>query len=948
MYMVCLMLTLLWGAWSRIGIGDYNHKAGIRGLVIGDGRGDDTVRVYAGSDEGNVYELSYNQGIWNKRLVGKLELDGSIHSLAIGPARNDGIKRIYATSEVRDSTSQIHEFTWDGNTWQELLIGPAENNTFSIKIGKGRNDDTLRIYAGTRHTPPVEGYCYELTYRDDEWDHVRMGGLVNPTYYHHDLWVGDGRGDDTIRVYTACSDGKVWEYTFREDRWDSRVIDHANAAWAICVAKGRNDGTNRVYVSCIPEGTTGAIYELTYENNLWTREVIGTTPTYLLGLGTGRGRNDDTIRIYAGTYKGYLYEFTWRNGKWEDFECGDIGTWFWMHDVVIATGRNDDTLRVYTGAGDGRIHEFTFHPEPKIRVYPDSSQATNPGIPVTYNLWVVNEGTHEDIVDMTTEGTHDDWEVRLIDSLGNPLQDSDGDNVPDVGKVQTPDSVAINAEITPPPSVALRTVDSTVVRGTSSHDLDVYDEALLVTKIAGIAVYPDQEGTADPGKAVTYPLIIANFTYSDHLVNLSVTKTSSGWSALLTDLFGTPLSDSDGDGRKDVGPLSPSQSTHILAFIQSPEGLEGGMIDSTIVTGESHVSPSIRDSAILLTTIRSVLDVEIAYDSFAWTPAGKPLRYRAEVRNLSNRSDAVDLVRNSKNTWSWTLYDATGVTELTDTDADSYQDVGELQAKKGSAVVWFEITPPEETPHNTVDTSYLVAFSSFDYSVRDSIRLLTRVTNPVPGVWVEPDTSGFATAGEDNFYLMRVINMGDATDNFLLETSSDLGWDAKILNQEGGVLTSTGNIAPGETLFVELHITPPAELASLKGTSHAEMPSERRLLVAISTTEKTVKDSAVIITQAVPPLDIHNYPNPFKGSTIFIYSIPAQGKATLAIYNRAGEHVTTLFEDRLHTPGIYTVPWDGLSTSGQKPAPGVYIYTLQFKPKEGRPRKVVKSALLQP
>lgn len=66
-----------------------------------------------------------------------------------------------------------------------------------------------------------------------------------------------------------------------------------------------------------------------------------------------------------------------------------------------------------------------------------------------------------------------------------------------------------------------------------------------------------------------------------------------------------------------------------------------------------------------------------------------------------------------------------------------------------------------------------------------------------------------------------------------------------------------------------------------------------------------------------------NYPNPFNPSTTINYQIPANGTATLKVYNLVGQEVATLVNGAV-TPGTYTVKFDGSRLSS-----GVYFYTLR-------------------
>ena len=72
-----------------------------------------------------------------------------------------------------------------------------------------------------------------------------------------------------------------------------------------------------------------------------------------------------------------------------------------------------------------------------------------------------------------------------------------------------------------------------------------------------------------------------------------------------------------------------------------------------------------------------------------------------------------------------------------------------------------------------------------------------------------------------------------------------------------------------------------------------------------------------------------NYPNPFNPGTRIRFSLPADGQASLAVYNVFGQKVRTLADGR-HRAGRYVVDWDGTDAAGRAVASGVYHYRLEM------------------
>lgn len=67
-----------------------------------------------------------------------------------------------------------------------------------------------------------------------------------------------------------------------------------------------------------------------------------------------------------------------------------------------------------------------------------------------------------------------------------------------------------------------------------------------------------------------------------------------------------------------------------------------------------------------------------------------------------------------------------------------------------------------------------------------------------------------------------------------------------------------------------------------------------------------------------------NYPNPFNPSTTITYTIPADGKVLLKVFDILGREVTTLV-DRNTTAGKHSIVWDGTNFSS-----GIYFYNVKF------------------
>ena len=70
-----------------------------------------------------------------------------------------------------------------------------------------------------------------------------------------------------------------------------------------------------------------------------------------------------------------------------------------------------------------------------------------------------------------------------------------------------------------------------------------------------------------------------------------------------------------------------------------------------------------------------------------------------------------------------------------------------------------------------------------------------------------------------------------------------------------------------------------------------------------------------------------NQPNPFRESTVIVYSVPEAQPVQLRIYNTLGAPVVTLV-DGARRGGFHQVEWDGRDRNGNRLPAGIYFYQL--------------------
>jgi hypothetical protein len=238
--------------------------------------------------------------------------------------------------------------------WQQFRLGHGGDQMTTLWSGKGRNDNVERIYAAC-----FNGHIYEFSKEHGQWITRDIGSAPDLMTYTR---LGPGRNDGVNRVYGSSNDYNVYEFTYDPvgDRW-LRVCLGGGTTYmnAVVVGQGRNDGVDRVYSA----DWAGHVHEFTWSGGNWVHFDLGTGGTsYLCDVAVGPGRGDGVNRVYASSYSGPLLEHSFENGSWVVRTVGSVGV---LQAVSVGKGRKDsqlcDTLdHVYAGSMDGNAYEFIY------------------------------------------------------------------------------------------------------------------------------------------------------------------------------------------------------------------------------------------------------------------------------------------------------------------------------------------------------------------------------------------------------------------------------------------------------------------------------------------------------------------------------------------------------------------------------------------------------------
>jgi hypothetical protein len=88
------------------------------------------------------------------------------------------------------------------------------------------------------------------------------------------------------------------------------------------------------------------------------------------------------------------------------------------------------------------------------------------------------------------------------------------------------------------------------------------------------------------------------------------------------------------------------------------------------------------------------------------------------------------------------------------------------------------------------------------------------------------------------------------------------------------------------------------------------------------------KASEVINTNQLVTKLYNTMPNPFRSQTAIRYSLSAEGKVSILVYNITGSLVRNIINGKA-MPGIYNIIWNGTNERGEKVSAGVYFCKMQ-------------------
>ncbi len=439
------------------------------------------------------------------------------------------------------------------------------------------------------------------------------------------------------------------------------------------------------------------------------------------------------------------------------------------------------------------------------------------------------------------------------------------------------------------------------------------------TRISDIDIVPDNSGQAKAFSTKTYSHTITNFGNSNELIDLNFSSTL-GFNVTFSFANGTLLTDTNGNGKVDIGLVAPDQMVTIRANISIGNVPSGSKEEKTTIIATA--SSGATDSSLDTTKLG---DITIFPTRSGRAANNTIISYRHTVVSNLATSEFIDITTNSNQGFLISLFYANG-TPLTDTNANSKVDIGNVTpGKEVNITVQLKIG---NVALGIIDTTTITAKVSSTPSISASVADKTTITGPIE---ITPNYIRDIGIGFFSFFEHEVFNNQNFSDTIDLNLSSTRAWPMAFYQTDRFTLLSdtdfdskpdTGVLSGqgGSTkILVKISVPttakePDNNLVTVNGFASASSATAKaldnvtaRILIIYNDSARTQQDTVfalgdIVYTTAYSLSDVN---------TVFFIWIDANG-TTVRTSNltdvdnskQATDQVTTAI---FNTPGTWTL-----------------------------------------
>lgn len=300
----------LW-QWTQAGSAGTDN---IISLVCGGTAGYGGTQIYAGSDNGTVYEEPIDEGDWTQ--VGSNTLGSPVCSLASGHFK------LYAAP----MQGPVCENDLEGGAWTQVGSNYPWSSYYTrcMICYDGKN-----VYVGCEN-----GGIYKYTEDSGAW--IQIGDAMGDEVY--------SLASDGSKLYAGCKNGKVYENTLSGGAWSQTGSNAPGSNVQSLVYYG-----SKLYAGC----ESGVVYENTLGGGEWSQTSSNTPGSNVHSL-ISHGS-----KLYAGCDNGKVYEYSPDGGKWSQTGLNSPGTHVYALDFYSLIGPYSSYDRLYAGCSGGTIKKLS-------------------------------------------------------------------------------------------------------------------------------------------------------------------------------------------------------------------------------------------------------------------------------------------------------------------------------------------------------------------------------------------------------------------------------------------------------------------------------------------------------------------------------------------------------------------------------------------------------------
>jgi len=257
----------------------------------------------------------------------------------------------------------------------------------------------------------------------------------------------------------------------------------------------------------------------------------------------------------------------------------------------------------------------------------------------------------------------------------------------------------------------------------------------IIPPLYGVRLSPKtQSSQTVPGATVSYDFKVVNrgIALPQDTFNLAWSSAPFAWPTSLWYANGSAVTDTNGDGVPDTGPIPSKGAITLTATVDVPAAAVDGNADVATIMANSVSLPS-ASSATSATTLVPPAGVFVAAGPYFKVTPGQTVTAAMSVRNTGGQPDVLNIVATSQSGWQVSLLASDG-SPLLDTNDDGIPDVGTVTGLQGASF-GVQVTVPAGATPGTIDLTVVVGSSAMDPNATGNSNVVLEYYGPGPADW---------------------------------------------------------------------------------------------------------------------------------------------------------------------------------------------------------------------